>query len=286
MNTMPLYRRTIRRIACLMLATAALPGIGATRSSAECIGDCNEDGTVAVNELVTSVDITIGSRDLVSCPSLDSDADGTGAVNDLLVAVDNALNGCPPSPPTPTPTPTTGATATPTSTQVVPPNCGDGITQNQEGESCDDGNRIDDITCPANCTINPCTPSPTRATYNFNFQTDDPQLFLLGLTLYVRYPDGVISIPATLNLPPVLERVTSDIFSLDPNDQDFAIQVPMRDPFFIGYDRGTAMTITFDVCEGAAAPPASALRCQVLSAGDTAFMEVRDRVTCQTVRVR
>jgi hypothetical protein len=285
MKTMTLYREALQRAACLVLASVALLAVAATRSSAQCVGDCDDDGTVAINELVTGVDITVGSGDLSACPPLDSDGDDMAAVNDLLVAVDNALSGCPPVPSTPTPTPTMGDTPTPTATQVVPPNCGDGVTQTQEGETCDDGNRVDDITCPANCIVNPCTPTSARVTYNFNFQTDDRNLLLIGLTLYVRYPDGVISIPGVLNSPPVLARVMSELFSVDPNDQDFAIQVPMTDPFSLGYDRGTAMTITFDVCEGATAPPASALRCEVLSAGNIDFMEVGDRVTCRVVRV-
>jgi len=85
---------------------------------ASCPGDCSNDGTVTVNELITGVNIALGSAQLTACPSFDTNGDGSVAVNELIGAVRNALEGCPRS-------------AEPTSTCVPagvrpPGNCRDG----------------------------------------------------------------------------------------------------------------------------------------------------------------
>lgn len=84
---------------------------------AQCAGDCNNDGTVAINELIIGVNIAQGSAEISACPSFDTSGDGTVAINELIGAVNNALNGCPP--PVDTPTATVGVDDTPTAT--VPP---------------------------------------------------------------------------------------------------------------------------------------------------------------------
>ncbi|MDX2169150.1 MAG: hypothetical protein SF182_18925 [Deltaproteobacteria bacterium] len=59
-----------------------------------CVGDCNGDGAVTVNELITGVNIALDQASLSACPSFDSSGDGAVAVNELISAVSNALNGC------------------------------------------------------------------------------------------------------------------------------------------------------------------------------------------------
>ena len=60
-----------------------------------CVGDCDGDGMVAINELITGVNIALGSADVSACPSFDIDGDGEVAINELITGVNNALNGCP-----------------------------------------------------------------------------------------------------------------------------------------------------------------------------------------------
>ena len=60
-----------------------------------CAGDCNGDRSVAINELITGVNIALGSAQVSSCPSFDVSGDGNVAINELIAAVNNALNGCP-----------------------------------------------------------------------------------------------------------------------------------------------------------------------------------------------
>jgi cohesin domain-containing protein len=63
-------------------------------SGPRCVGDCNDDNKVGINELVTGVNIALGSTPLSACQSFTSGADRSVAVADLIVAVNNALNGC------------------------------------------------------------------------------------------------------------------------------------------------------------------------------------------------
>ena len=62
--------------------------------SASCEGDCNGDGTVAINELISGVTIALGSAPVNTCASMDASGDGTVAINELIAAVSRALDGC------------------------------------------------------------------------------------------------------------------------------------------------------------------------------------------------
>lgn len=76
------------------------------------MGDCDNSGTVAVNDVITMVNIALGTTDASECPAGDANHDGHIAVNDIIAAVNSVVEGCPTATPTPTPTP--NATVTPT----------------------------------------------------------------------------------------------------------------------------------------------------------------------------
>jgi len=104
--THTIYRFPGLVLLVLLLLPSAAP--------AQCAGDCNGDGSVAINELITAVNVALGVLPLSSCESLDTNDDGEVGINELIAAVNNALDGCGPLP---TPTPTATATmAGPTST--------------------------------------------------------------------------------------------------------------------------------------------------------------------------
>ena len=63
--------------------------------SGTCPGDCNEDGTVTVDELTTAVAIALGERPMTDCPAADIDGDLGVAVDELTLALGATLNGCP-----------------------------------------------------------------------------------------------------------------------------------------------------------------------------------------------
>jgi hypothetical protein len=57
-----------------------------------CAGDCNDDGTVTVDEILTMVNIALGNADATACPNgIPSGAQVDVAL--ILTAVNNALNG-------------------------------------------------------------------------------------------------------------------------------------------------------------------------------------------------
>ena len=85
--------------------------------AAECAGDCVRDDVITVDEVLTVVNIALGSAPLSQCLSADTNSDGEITVDELLAVVDQALNGCPQAPPTGTPAPP--VTATPTATGGV-----------------------------------------------------------------------------------------------------------------------------------------------------------------------
>ncbi len=88
-------------------------------AQAQCIGDCNGDGQVTINELITGVNIALGSQPVSTCPAFDPNGDGEVTINELIAGVNNALNGCPAPVDTPTATETSAALDTPTATEPV-----------------------------------------------------------------------------------------------------------------------------------------------------------------------
>jgi hypothetical protein len=66
----------------------------ALRENRACVGDCDTNGTVAVNELVLGVNIAVGTRAVEDCPAFDPDRSSTVLVNELIQGVNNALRGC------------------------------------------------------------------------------------------------------------------------------------------------------------------------------------------------
>jgi hypothetical protein len=87
-----------------------------------CIGDCNFDGNVTIDELILGVNIALETSPTQACPPIDANNDAAVTIDELVSAVIAALNGCPaPVPPptavaTPTPTPPPAAVGTPTPT--------------------------------------------------------------------------------------------------------------------------------------------------------------------------
>jgi plastocyanin len=94
-----------------MLATLGAPSVTRaqtatpTPTALRCIGDCSQDGSVTVDELLTMVNIALGNTAVSACAAGDADDSGDISVNEIVAAVNSALNGC--GNPTPTPAPMT-----------------------------------------------------------------------------------------------------------------------------------------------------------------------------------
>ncbi len=109
-----------------LLASPARAGL------ASCPGDCNGNGEVTIDELITGVNIALGNAPVSNCPAFDRSGDGEVTIDDLIAAVNAALTGCPAGPtatatadaPTATATsgvPTATATVMPTTTPTGVP---------------------------------------------------------------------------------------------------------------------------------------------------------------------
>jgi hypothetical protein len=61
----------------------------------ECIGDCDGNREVLIDELVSAVELAVEKGPAESCAAVDANRDDTVAVNELIAAVGNALDGCP-----------------------------------------------------------------------------------------------------------------------------------------------------------------------------------------------
>jgi CSLREA domain-containing protein len=67
-------------------ATSAVP--------TSCVGDCNGDPSVTVDEILTMVNIALGNTPVATCKAGDANHDDEITVDEILTAVNNALNGC------------------------------------------------------------------------------------------------------------------------------------------------------------------------------------------------
>lgn len=80
----------------------ATPTTGNTRTPTPtlgpipCVGDCDANGAVAVNELVTGVNIALDRAPVTECADFDIDGSETVSVNELVSGVNALLRGCDP----------------------------------------------------------------------------------------------------------------------------------------------------------------------------------------------
>ena len=109
------------RIWTTLIATVVLALTAPSARAQVCAGDCDGSNTVAINELITCVNIALGTAAVSTCTACDADGGGTVTINELISAVNAALNGCIP---------------------VGEARCGDGNIDTAAGEECDDGNNF------------------------------------------------------------------------------------------------------------------------------------------------
>lgn len=100
----------------LLILTVLTIGYSDRALAQICVGDCDENNLVRVNELIIGVNIALDRVALSQCESFDANGSLAVEVNELVQGVNNALRGCPALPPSPTPSNTTAPTNTPPST--------------------------------------------------------------------------------------------------------------------------------------------------------------------------
>ncbi len=155
-------------------------------------------------------------------------------------------------------TPADGCTACTTD----PPVCGNGRLE--AGETCDDGNTQNGDPCPADCRVEPCTPTATRVGTTVRF-TRPTGVSVGGVRVYITYPDGRVSIPGTALEATVKARVTGPQtgFTINANDFDYALRVVESAANRTLNPANPLFLVSYDLCTGQTAPAASAFTCTV-----------------------
>jgi len=64
------------------------------RPVSACVGDCNGDLTVAINELIAGVGVGLGNAHVSACAAIDNNVDDRATIDELVLAVNRALDGC------------------------------------------------------------------------------------------------------------------------------------------------------------------------------------------------
>ena len=97
------------KTAIATVAAVALAGlVAASAARAQtCVGDCGNDGMVSISDLITGVNIALGSLPVSACSSFACQGGDTVPINCLIQGVNNALGSCTVGP---TPTATPGGT--------------------------------------------------------------------------------------------------------------------------------------------------------------------------------
>jgi hypothetical protein len=60
-----------------------------------CVGDCSGEGQVTIDEILTLVNIALGTVGVSECEAGDDNNDSQITIDEILAAVNAALNGCP-----------------------------------------------------------------------------------------------------------------------------------------------------------------------------------------------
>ena len=74
-------------------AHAAGTTVTPTAAPSACVGDCDGNGVVAINELILGVNIALGAAPDTACAAF-TNADGMVDIAQLIKGVNNALGGC------------------------------------------------------------------------------------------------------------------------------------------------------------------------------------------------
>lgn len=91
--------RAIRALPIVLLVLAAAR---AEAAPLVCVGDCNDNRVVSIDELVRGVSIALGDTALDQCSVLDCNASGQATIDCLVRAINAGLGGCPSNVPSPT----------------------------------------------------------------------------------------------------------------------------------------------------------------------------------------
>lgn len=172
---------------------------------------------------------------------------------------------------TPTTSSSTSSAAgtTSTSTTLIAALCGNGMVD--AGETCDDGNTVNEDSCPGDCAVDPCTPTLDAGPV-VTVSLDNQQGTAFGVaTVFLDYPEGLVLLPGSGEDSQAQAAVTGRPTSGSPtcvvNDRDHGLQFGCFSFGGAGFPEGQLFSAAFKRCQGAAAPTAQSFRCTVIEAG-------------------
>jgi cysteine-rich repeat protein len=171
--------------------------------------------------------------------------------------------------------PTTTTTSSSTTTTLPGAVCGN--LDVETGETCDDGNTVDESTvdtfppdpCPANCRVEACNDPAGSFTVSVNFSVA-AGVRLAGYKVFVDYPEGKVVIPG-IGTPPAGTITNDPTSSAIGNDLDYGLIVVAGGVSQIPAPR--LFRITFQQC-GGAVPVAGEFGCTAHQANDTSGDDV------------
>jgi hypothetical protein len=73
---------------------SAAPTVTLSPRPIDCVGDCSGTGSVTIDELITGVNIALGTLPVSACTAFDFSGNGAVTVDEIIRAVNNASNGC------------------------------------------------------------------------------------------------------------------------------------------------------------------------------------------------
>jgi len=82
------------KIGTILAAAILVAGVLGT-ARAECMGDCDGGGVVAINELITCINIALDVQTVERCTACDPNGDATVAINEIIAGVNIALGVVP-----------------------------------------------------------------------------------------------------------------------------------------------------------------------------------------------
>ena len=137
--------------------------------------------------------------------------------------------------------------------------CGNGVVD--PGETCDDGNTVNGDDCPSSCVIQACTATATTLSVSVKFTPPGGSPAVGGLGLFVDYPDGKLTLPAT---------TFSSGVSGTPHDRNYGITEDLIDSNGTGLPTSpnALLHLVFKTCQGAPAATAGDFTCTVTDAVD------------------
>jgi len=126
--------------------------------------------------------------------------------------------------------------------------CGNGITDFEVGETCDDGNTLDGDACPSDCRISECRIDPKGKTQAIAVRFTVPVgSTVSGVEAFVAYPERAVTLPgfgdvsaAITNTPPF-----ADVTVIDTNA---GLSVVALDANLDPIPAGTLFETTFTLC--------------------------------------